>query len=208
MNSVRWCAFPLLASLLLMGSCSCSRFGRPPERPPRTPRESANQAMAKYDTNSDGKLDSTELKQCPGIAAGASRVDTDNDGMVSADEIAARIQYWDTAPTTIINGATEVTLNGKPLVGATVTFEPEDFLGDAFTTCSGETDEFGSAAMTGHDADFPGIYLGFYRVRVSKVVNGQETIPAKYNTETELGYEASDDIPEVSNVIQFELTTR
>jgi hypothetical protein len=164
--------------------------------------------MAKYDANNDGKLDIAELKKCPGVADGISRVDTDNDGMVSADEIAARIEYWDSAPTTIINGSTEVTLNDKPLVGATVTFEPEDFLGDAFTICSGETDEYGCASMTGHDADFPGIYLGFYRVRISKVVNGRETIPAKYNTETELGYEASDDIPDISNVIQFPLKTR
>jgi hypothetical protein len=164
--------------------------------------------MTKYDTNGDGKLDSTELKQCPGVADGLSRVDTDHDGKISGEEIAARIEYWDTALTAIINGTTEITLDGKPLAGATVTFEPEDFLGDAFTTCSGETDQYGRAAISGHDADFPGIYLGFYRVRVSKVVNGKETIPAKYNTASELGYEASDDIPDISNVIQFQLKSR
>jgi hypothetical protein len=208
MKAVHWCGYLVLTSALTMGGCSCSRFARPPERPARTPQQSAKQAMAEYDTNGDGTLDQSELEQCPGVAAGISRVDTDKDGKVSAAEIAARIAYWDTAPTAIISGATEVTLDGHPLAGATVTFEPEDFLGDAFITCSGETDEHGSANISGHDAEFPGIYLGFYRVRISKVVGGKETIPAKYNTETELGFEASDDLPDISNVIQFHLKTR
>ena len=67
------------------------------------------------------------------------------------------------------------------------------------------TDERGIASVSGHDAQFPGIYLGFYRVRISKQVDGKETVPARYNTESELGYEATDDIPEVNNVIQFHL---
>jgi hypothetical protein len=166
------------------------------------------QAMARYDADGNGKLDAGELKKCPALAAGLARIDRDQDGLVTADEIAARITYWETALTTIINASTEVTLDDKPLAGATVTFEPEEFLGAAFIACSGETDENGRTVISGQNAKFPGIYLGFYRVRISKIVDGKETLPARYNTQTELGYEASDDIPGVSNIIQFALKSR
>jgi hypothetical protein len=194
--------------MLLTAACGCSGHPDAPDRPTRTPGESGEKAVAQYDANSDGKLDESELSGCPGLAVALARVDADQDGSLTADEIAARIEYWETAPTTIINGDTEVTLDGQPLGGATVTFEPEDFLGEAFAACSGETDQNGRTSISGHDAEFPGIYLGFYRVRISKVADGQETIPSKYNTDTVLGYEASDDIPDISNIIQFELKSK
>ena len=48
---------------------------------------------------------------------------------------------------------------------------------------------------------------GFYRVRISKVVDGKETVPAKYNTETILGHEEADDIPGV-RFIEFKLQSK
>ena len=42
-------------------------------------------------------------------------------------------------------------------------------------------------------------------MRISKKEGDRETIPAKYNAESVLGYEATDDIPDVNNVIQFKL---
>ena len=38
---------------------------------------------------------------------------------------------------------------------------------------------------------FPGIYVGLYRIRISKVVAGKEIIPKRYNVETVLGREAA-----------------
>ncbi len=73
-----------------------------------------------------------------------------------------------------------------------------------FVPCKGVTDQSGDAYVEGPDPQYPGIYLGLYRVKVSKVVGGRETIPSRYNTETELGFEATNDVPGVGN-IEFHL---
>jgi hypothetical protein len=103
-----------------------------------------------------------------------------------------------------MSGVTLITLDGRPLPEATVTLEPEEFLGPGFTACQGVTDQSGRASIKGPDPKYPGIYLGLYRVKVTKSVGGRETIPARYNTQTELGLEATDDIPGVGN-IEFHL---
>jgi hypothetical protein len=46
-------------------------------------------------------------------------------------------------------------------------------------------------------------------VRISKVANGKETIPAKYNQETSLGVECAPDVPEIlNNRVVFALTSK
>ena len=109
---------------------------------------------------------------------------------------------------TIISGSVEVTLDGAPLEGATVTFEPETFMGDMLKPVRAKTNADGRAYLEGQNAEFPGIYLGFYRVRISRLYQGKETIPLKYNSATELGYEATDDIDEIQNVIEFKLVSK
>ena len=53
------------------------------------------------------------------------------------------------------------------------------------------------------------MHLGLYKVRISKVIGGQETIPRKYNAETILGQELAPDVPEISNNrVAYALTTR
>ena len=56
--------------------------------------------------------------------------------------------------------------------------------------------------------DYPGIYVGLYRVRISKKVNGKETLPARYNTETELGREIATNIRDSRGNIMFHLTSK
>jgi hypothetical protein len=183
----------------------CFRFAKGPDRPDLTPKQSAVQAMEMYDKDRDSRIDDQEVEQSPGLKIAFQRVDKNGDGAISQEEIEERINYYKTAKTTIVSGETQVKINNRPLEGATVTFEPESFLGSSFTTCSGVTNEFGIAHVTGHDATFPGIYLGFYRVKISKDVNGREFVPGKYNIETQLGYEAADDIPLQSTAIKFDL---
>jgi len=162
--------------------------------------------MSTLDANSDGFIDAKEVEKAPGLKAAFLSTDVDKDGKLTADEIEKRITYYKSAPTTIVQGSTRVTYRNRPLVDATVTFEPEPFLGSTFGSCSGMTDEHGIASIKGHDADFPGIYLGFYRVRVSLEVNGLEKIPAKYNSKTEIGYEATDDQNVgLASIIEFHL---
>ena len=106
----------------------------------------------------------------------------------------------------------ELTLDGQPLSGALITFEPEKFLGDEIKTAFATTNQFGTAAPSipieqRPDPKLPGgANFGLYKVRISKIVNGKETIPARYNTETVLGQEVSYDDPGMkANNIPFAL---
>lgn len=201
--------FPVVACvILLQATFGCSRGPSAPSKPAFDPYGSGSQAIESLDANGDGKIDLAEAEQSPGLQIAFSRIDKDGDSAVTADEIADRIRYYKSAATTIVDGGVTVTARGRPVVGAKVTFEPESFLGEAFTSSSGETDGAGRTYMQGADAKFPGLYLGMYRVRISMVSGGNETIPARYNTETTLGYEAADDIPNVSTGIRFDLSAR
>ena len=88
----------------------------------------------------------------------------------------------------------EVTLDGHPLAGATVTLVPEKFMGPAFKPVSAVTDDWGAGSLKGEGADEDSVPPGYYRTLVSKKnAQGQETIPAKYNTATVLGQEIAPD---------------
>jgi hypothetical protein len=195
----------LILFTLSVASFGCSRYPTAPTRPSLIPGAASQQALESYDTNEDGQIDVEEAKASPGLTQAFIRIDSNGDQALSADEIADRIRYYKSAATTIISGGVEVTFAGRPLPGARVTFEPEPFLGAAFTDCSGVTDAGGITSLEGPDADFPGIYLGMYRVRISKETKGKEIVPEKYNKQTTLGYEAADDIPLVSRGILFNL---
>ena len=199
----------VLAIGSLMGWCAsgCSRYPPAPEKPEISPAEAGREAIAEYDASGDGKLDGTETRKCPSLWVARERIDGNGDGMLTADEITARINYWSDCGTTVMSGVTLITLDGKPLPGATVTFEPEEFLGPGFTACQGVTDQSGKAEIKGPDPNYPGIYMGFYRVKVSKLAGGRETILPKYNTQTELGFEATDDLEGIGN-IEFHLRSK
>jgi hypothetical protein len=158
------------------------------------PAKAAGEAMAAYDTNRDGKIDAQEIKQSPPLMVALETMNQGGNGTLTAEQIKARLQAWLSAGTGIIAGAVTVYLDDKLLEGATVTFDPEPFLGPAYQPYSGVTNQEGNANLKGPDEKFPGIYVGLYRVRISKKVNGKETIPARYNTETILGKEIAADV--------------
>ena len=192
-----------LLSISLFSGC----FGvKGPERPALDPQASADAAFAEYDANQDGFIDEKEVEESPGLKAAFPRADKDEDKKISPEELADRIRYYKQAGVTVISGAVRIKFRGQPLEEAEITFEPESFLGDAFQTCSATTDYDGMASVNGSNAEFPGLYLGFYRVRISKEVNGKELIPKKYNVNSKMGYEACDDDPsQFADVIAFEL---
>ncbi len=172
----------------------CTHRIRTPPKPTFDPQGAAKQATAEYDTNHDGKLDKDELAKCPALLDGLKRIDKDGDGQLSAEEIATRLEHWHSFKGVLTPAHTEVTLDGQALADATVTLEPEKFLGETYLSCTGKTDQLGHVSFSGSVAGFPGIYFGFYRVRVSKVVDGKETVPAKYNSDSVLGMEVADDV--------------
>lgn len=185
--------------------CGCSRFPAPPERPDMDPSASGRRAIEQYDTNGDGKIDSEEIRQSPPLMEALKSTDKDGDGALTGDEIAARIRQWIDGDTAIMDGTTTVLMDGQPLEGATVVFEPEPFLGQAFKPCQGVTDQNGVAVIAGPDEKHPGIYVGLYRIRISKKVNAQETVPARYNTQTELAREIAEDSPSTDKTLYFRL---
>jgi hypothetical protein len=195
--------------------CSCGG-GPSPVRPPSISASAAGEeAIELCDASGDGTASADELEKAPSLKSALKRLDTNGDGAVSPDEVADRIDKWQEIGIGVMSFGFTVTLNGSPLTDALVTFEPEGFLGDEFKAASGTTNRYGGGSATiakedRPDATYPpGMQLGFYRVKVSKQVNGKETIPAKYNEATVLGQEVAPDVPEIlNNRVVYALTTK
>jgi hypothetical protein len=180
----------LLVALLAPIGCSSRRIPVPAFAPDRASQE----ALAQYDRNKDGFLDPDELKSCPALSACLKAWDTDKDGRLSGAEIAARITAYQSSRIGLSALAFQVTLDGQPLPGATVTLIPEKFLGDALVPASGTTDARGRVSVATPSADVPGVACGLYRLEVSKKdAFGRETISALYNQATILGLEVAPD---------------
>jgi hypothetical protein len=150
------------------------------------------EAIAEYDTNSDGVISGSELDQCPGLKSALEQYD--KNGRVTAADITERIRKWQEGRVFLSRQPIILKMDGKPLEGATVTAEPEKFLGAAIPAAKGVTNSFG-AVWPQVAQNKPGVFSGLYKLRVSKLVDGKETIPARYNTQTELGFEKAPDSP-------------
>jgi hypothetical protein len=158
------------------------------------PDKLAAAAVEQYDQNGDAVIDGQELESAPSLRFSRERIDANRDGKILPDEIAQFAQqHWIDSPVGIVRVHCVVNFKGRPLDGATVTLEPENFMQGAVSPASGVT-RGGTAALDVSDEARPhpnahGAQTGLYLVRISKVVNGKETIPAKYNDQTVLGCE-------------------
>ena len=172
---------------------------------------SGNRAIEAYDTDDDGVIAGAELDRAASLKSAMLRLDLDGDGRVTAEEITALIENATSDTAVITSVKCNVTLDGEPVDGATVTFEPEEFLGGNIPPASGVTSN-GSAEVTiaagqRQDPTAKGVHVGLYRVKISKVSDGQETIPAKYNTETILGIEVATRAAWMPGAAQFDMTS-
>lgn len=87
-----------------------------------------------------------------------------------------------------------ITLDGKPLPGAYVTFLPTTKAGTEIGSSYGRTGPDGRYTLTTVQKDRPGVGQGEHKVTVSlpRPVTGkgdadqEESLPARYNTKTEL----------------------
>jgi len=157
----------------------------------------AEEALALYDADGNGSLDESELAKSAALARlleavdiMGQPVDKNRDQALDAAEIAARVEIYVENGTGRSMKSALVTRNGSPVADAEVTFEPEPFMSDVIEPAYGVTDAQGNAFMSIKDADPPGVTFGFFRIRVSKKdSSGQETLPAKFNTNTTLGAE-------------------
>jgi hypothetical protein len=192
-------------AMVALAVASCSSGPARVEQPSIDPASAGEAAIERYDTSGDGLIAGEELAQAPALGAALPRLDTDGDGAVAAEEVAARVSAWKEMRTGLGSVRCHVTLDGQPLAGAEVVFEPAPFLGEEIKTAYGTTNPYGDAAPTIPPADRPdptlpgGVHLGLYKVRISKQANGRETLPARYNSETILGQEVSYDDPAMMN---------
>lgn len=185
--AARWL---LIGAFLVLLGCS----GRRVPMPAISADKAGQEALAQYDSNKDGVLDADELKRSPALSSGVKALDKNKDGRISAEEIAERIKAYQASQVGLMGLVVQVTLDGKPLAGATVTLVPEKFLGDAIKPASGVSDARGTVQIRTEGAEVPGAACGWFRVEVSKKDStGRETLPSRYNQTTTLGLEVAPD---------------
>lgn len=205
-------AFVLILVPLAAG---CDRKPQRAEVPGHNPAGAAQQALTTYDKNSDGAIAGDELKAAPALVDNPGLpmklIDKNSDGKITSDEIQGRIQAWLDSKVGIMSFHCTVNMDGKPLEGAKVVFEPESFLGGAVNEATGTTGADGTAILAvdkaklpDHLKDISGMQTGFYKV---KITHPTISIPAKYNTETTLGQEVSSDAVGSINVT-YDLKSR
>jgi hypothetical protein len=161
------------------------------------PIAAAQRAMADYDADHDGKIAGSELSNCPGLKAAIPKADSDRDGTLSEDEIRSRLQYFVDSQAALRNFQLTVTVNRQPVDGLSVTLQPEAFLTPAIEPAVGTTNQLGIAyPMIAFDdpeivkQGIAGVRPGMYRVEISRIdAAGKESIPSKYNSESQLGLE-------------------
>ncbi len=197
---------------MLCGACvfclGCSETPPSLKMPPLDPAAIAKEAVSRYDTNADGKLDAQELQASPALAALLGTVKNQDAGhpdSLTAEDIAARVAAWRQSGSVLIGGRSKITLDGKPLAGAVVTWEPEPYLGSSYRPLSGTSNDHGYAYIAPAQEGYAGIYPGLYTVRISKKVEGKETIPACYNEKSLLGREVAADAPDGEKLFNFDL---
>jgi hypothetical protein len=210
--SHRIASLSVFVVVVAMVAASGCFFGGPSRvHPPGISASAAGSgAMDQYDTDKDGVVKGPELDKAPSLKAAIKQLDTNHDGGVSADEVSDRVAAWQKSKVGLMSLACTVKMNKKPLSGATVTFEPEKFLGTNVKPATGKTDKNGIANVTIQVAQGEpnGVACGLYLVRISKEEGGKETVPARYNTQTTLGKEVALDAEGMQEaMIQFDLTS-
>jgi hypothetical protein len=183
-----------LITVLVAALLGCSNSPPAFESPDIDADEAAAAALELYDKNGDSQLDEAELAACPGVLAVLSEYDTSGDQRINSDEMSARIAAWAESPP-MMSLDCLVTLDGRPLAGATVAFDPEPYVADSLPAARGVTNLSGKAAI-GIPADqldprhrgIVALNPGVYKIRVT---HPDIAIPAKFNEQTTFGREIS-----------------
>lgn len=165
----------------------------------------ATQAMELYDANGNGSLSKEEMARVPGILARLKAYDLNTNESVEREEIQTQLSR-------LLNrvGGTQLSAlvfyKGRPLKDATIVMEPEPYLGDQIQKAEAVTDGAGVAELAippeytpEHLRRFKTLHYGTFKVRIT---HPSISLPAKYNTETTLGYETEPGKPTVSFSLQ------
>jgi hypothetical protein len=173
-----------LASLPLLAGCA------KPGQVSVSPEAAAGKAISLYDANNDGAIDAEEGASCPPLASSIRSYDADGDGRLTSEEIANRLKQLFDSSSNLAEVSLTVTLEGRPLSGATVRLRPVDFLAGAIPPAEGETDDAGVASPTIGDErlpeDFRGLPLVQHGLYYVEITHPERQLPGRYNTATEL----------------------
>jgi len=136
--------------------------------PKMNPEEVASRVLKVCDDNQDGVISGEELSQCEALA----RADSDRDGVITREEVKARAQFWIDEGTALTPAKCRIRQRGRPVVGAQVVFDPDEFMGGAVEQATGVTDSYGEAVMSIPEeyvpsANYVGVRCGYYRVLVT-----------------------------------------
>jgi hypothetical protein len=136
-----------------------------------TPQEAAAKAFEIYDADSDGKLADDELQKCLSIASALDRIDSNRDSAVDLAEMEARFAAHDELAD-LVGFDIRITSKQEPLVGATITYTPEPFMGEGKQNYVGTSTDGGNCYVVGQEVEFPGVPIGFYQVRIVHQASG------------------------------------
>lgn len=178
------------AALLIPALVGCGGSSKPAAAS-LDPDDVGARALELYDANSDGGIDAEEAAaKCPPLAGAFAKFDADSDGKVTATEVSSRVGALSRAAVGI---ACTITQNGQPLEGAVLKLRPAEMYGDALLPAQGTADGLGRATPTVGDEHLPeklaGMSLMYPGLYHAEITHPQVKIPARYNTETELGCE-------------------
>lgn len=159
-------------------------------------------AIAKHDQDGDKMLSGAELAKVGSLKSAQPRLDANQDGKLGPEEIDRRIQAWRNSKTALVRVVVTVRYDQRPLNGAAIKLVPEEFLGTELKPAQGTTNENGACfLMISENPDERGVGPGFYRIEISKKNGDKETLPAKYNAQSELGIEVASDLPGSSDFV-------
>jgi hypothetical protein len=131
--------------------------------------------LAQYDRNGDHKLSAQELRASAALSLSAARIDKNRDGSLSEDEVRDRLKTHESLAGKLLFQVS-VTLKGKPLAGAVVTFTPEPFMGDGTQSYVGTTGSNGFCSLSGREFKVLGVPNGFYQIRIIQTDHGIDDI--------------------------------
>jgi hypothetical protein len=176
--------------------------------------DASSAAMEMYDKDGDSALGGVELDAAPGLKKNVAKYDANSDGKIGRDEISQRISSWGSEKLALMGATYIVTLDGQALEGATVTLVPEGYMGENVKPASGVTGPTGLARLSHEDEFLPktangrpisGVFGGTYKIQVT---HPSRSIPAKYNTATEIGEEIAPDINPNDAPMRLALTSK
>lgn len=151
----------------------------------------AAQTLAEKDSNHDGAIVADELKDWPGMRSVFKAVDKNSDGKLDAVELEQHFSGYGKGSIGLQSLTVFVTSGGKPVSGTEVEFTPEPLFADYIKAGKAKTGSDGSGVVVPMEGKIPMMAPGMYRVTISKRNGDKETLPAKFNTESQLGFEIS-----------------